>query len=69
MSGQRTLFGAELRRMRNAAGMSLTKMAGLLHYSKGYVSKIETGLKQPTQDFARRCDALLEADGRLAELV
>ncbi|WP_235884113.1 helix-turn-helix domain-containing protein, partial [Saccharopolyspora elongata] len=66
---QPTLFGAELRRLRTAAGLSLTRMAALLHYSKGYVSKIETGGKRPTPDFARRCDSLLEAGGELASLV
>lgn len=63
------MFGAELRRMRIAAGWSLSRMAGSLHYSKGYLSKIETGSKQPHPDVARRCDALLEAGGRLASLV
>ncbi|QIZ36826.1 helix-turn-helix transcriptional regulator [Saccharopolyspora sp. ASAGF58] len=69
MTEQPILFGAELRRLRTAAGLSLTRMAALLHYSKGYVSKIETGGKGPTPDFARRCDSILEAGGELANLV
>lgn len=69
MSEELTLFGAELRRLRIAAGFSLTRMAGLMHYSKGYLSKVETGNKQPNPDLARRCDAVLEAGGELARLV
>ncbi|MGP4019269.1 helix-turn-helix domain-containing protein [Saccharopolyspora sp. 5N708] len=44
-------------------------MAALLHYSKGHLSKIETGNKRPTPDFARRCDAVLDAGGKLTDLV
>lgn len=62
------VFGAELRRLRLAADLSLTRMAALLHYSKGHLSKIETGRKQPHPDLVRRCDALLEAGGELVRL-
>jgi transcriptional regulator with XRE-family HTH domain len=63
------LFGPELRRLRVAADLSLTRLAGLLHYSKGHVSKVETGLKRPTPELAQRCDTLLGAEGALAALV
>lgn len=69
MSMEATLFGVELRRRRITAGLSLTYMAGLVHYSKGYLSKIETGRKAPTEDLARRCDAVLEAGGELTSMV
>lgn len=62
-------FGAELRRRRTGAGLSLADLAGLVHYSKSYLSRIETGAKAPATDLARRCDAALEADGALAALV
>jgi transcriptional regulator with XRE-family HTH domain len=62
-------FGPELRRLRVAADLSLTRLAGLLHYSKGRVSKIETGLQRPTPELAQRCDTLLGAEGALAALV
>src|SRR5699024_10363709 len=61
-------FGAELRRLRLAADLSLTRMASLLHYSKGHLCKIETGRKQPHPDLVRRCDALLDAGGKLVRL-
>lgn len=58
-------FGSELRRRRLAAGLSLNQMALGLHYSKGYLSKIETGSRPPSLALARRCDRILEADGAL----
>jgi transcriptional regulator with XRE-family HTH domain len=62
-------FGTELRRRRVDAGLSLTRLANLIHYSKGHLSKIETGQKPPTVDLARQCDATLGAGGSLAALV
>ncbi|MEV7415273.1 helix-turn-helix domain-containing protein [Streptomyces sp. NPDC089919] len=62
-------FGPALRRARQGRGLSLSALAGLVHYSKGYLSKIENGGKPPTPDLARRCDAALRAGGRLAALV
>ncbi|GAB3251974.1 helix-turn-helix domain-containing protein [Kineosporia babensis] len=59
-------FGAELRRRRIAAGMTLSALAGQLHYSKGYLSKIESGAQVAGSDLARRCDAALGANGELA---
>jgi transcriptional regulator with XRE-family HTH domain len=64
-----TLFGAELRRLRTEAGVSLAQLASVVHYSKGYLSKIENGHKQPQLDLARRCDTELHASGVLARLL
>ncbi len=61
-------FGEELRRLRSERGISLTALARSIHYSKGYLSKIENGGKPPTPDVARRCDEALEAGGRLMRL-
>ncbi|TWP52512.1 helix-turn-helix domain-containing protein [Lentzea tibetensis] len=69
MAEQSDAFGVELRRRRTAAGLSLATLAKQVHYSKGYLGKIETGTKQPGVDLARRCDAVLEAGGRLVALV
>ncbi|MGH3808414.1 MAG: helix-turn-helix domain-containing protein [Pseudonocardiaceae bacterium] len=69
MTEQWVSFGPELRRLRESADLSLTRLAGLLHYSKGHLSKIETGIKRPTPELAQRCDALLGAEGTLAALV
>jgi transcriptional regulator with XRE-family HTH domain len=69
MTGPGTSFGVELRRRRSAAGVSLAQLAERVHYSKGYLSRIESGVKRPTAQVARYCDAALEADGALAALV
>ncbi|WP_145905365.1 helix-turn-helix domain-containing protein [Kitasatospora viridis] len=61
-------LGAELRRLRLAAGLSLTQLGERLSYSKGHLSKIERGQKTPPVELVRRCDALLRADGRLIAL-
>ncbi|MGW0362858.1 nSTAND1 domain-containing NTPase [Streptomyces sp. NPDC002990] len=62
-------FSAQLRRRRVAGGLSLADLARRTHYSKGYLSKIETGAKPVTVDVARRCDEVLQADGELLRLV
>ncbi|MEV5175380.1 helix-turn-helix domain-containing protein [Streptomyces flaveolus] len=72
--GERTVpttpsFPAELRRLRQQRGLSLADLARQTHYSKGYLSKIETGAKRATVDVARRCDQILRADGELLRLV
>ncbi|MFF3649227.1 helix-turn-helix domain-containing protein [Streptomyces sp. NPDC002181] len=62
-------FPAQLRRLRVQRGLSLADMARRTHYSKGYLSKIETGAKRATHDVALRCDRVLEAGGTLLQLV
>ncbi|MER0444087.1 helix-turn-helix domain-containing protein [Streptomyces sp. Edi4] len=62
-------FAAELRRLRGLRKVSLTGLARSIHYSKGYLSKIENGSKPPTLDVARRCDDVLEARGALVRLL
>ncbi|WP_307240664.1 helix-turn-helix domain-containing protein [Catenuloplanes indicus] len=59
-------FGAELRRRRLAAGLSLSELSSRTHYSRGYISRIETGDREPSVEFARRLDAALGAEGVLA---
>jgi transcriptional regulator with XRE-family HTH domain len=62
------LFGPELRKQRMAMNLSLTELAKQVHYSKGHLSKIETGLRQPTAALARLCDEVLGANGTLSRL-
>src|ERR1044072_9303262 len=68
MNEQPDSFGAELRRRRVATGWSLAVLAERVHYSKGHLGKVETGAKLPGSDLARRCDAVLDAGGRLVAL-
>src|SRR5215472_3790392 len=49
-------------------GMSLGALSELVHYSKGYLSRVERGQRDPTPALAQRCDQLLRADGALTGL-
>ncbi|SDH17101.1 Helix-turn-helix domain-containing protein [Lentzea fradiae] len=60
-------FGELLRAHRVAAGLSMGQLAKLIHYSKGYLSKIENDLKPPSPTVARLCDGVLDVGGRLVE--
>lgn len=62
-------FGSELRRQRLAAGLSLTELAARIHYSEGYLVKVETGAASPNVAFAELCDAALSAEVSLAALL
>ncbi|MFI7115971.1 ATP-binding protein [Amycolatopsis sp. NPDC049868] len=66
---ERATFGAELRRRRKAAGLSLTELAARTHYSKGYLSKVETGLSAPNPALAALCETELGAEGELKPLL
>jgi transcriptional regulator with XRE-family HTH domain len=69
MPDQPATFGAELRRRRMEASLSLAQLATRVHYSKGYLSQIENGHRQPTSSLARLCDSMLGAGGVLSALV
>ncbi|WP_405769051.1 helix-turn-helix domain-containing protein [Streptomyces sp. NBC_01538] len=62
-------FGPALRELRLERGLSLADLARITHYSKGYLSKIETGRKPANCDVARLCDEALDADGTLLVLL
>ncbi|MFE6306789.1 helix-turn-helix domain-containing protein [Nocardiopsis sp. NPDC057823] len=62
------MFGEELRRLRTQAGLSLNELAGKVHYSKGYLSRLENGRQAPSRDIALACDHALDAGGALARL-
>ncbi|WAL63897.1 helix-turn-helix transcriptional regulator [Amycolatopsis cynarae] len=62
-------FGATLRRLREEAGLSLAALAQQVHYSKGHLSKVESGQKPPSAQLARLCDAAVGAGGALVRLV
>lgn len=58
-------FGATLRQLRQQRQMSLSRLARAIHYSRGHVSRIENGLKRPSETFARLCDGVLGTGGVL----
>ncbi len=62
-------FGDELRRLRRKAGVSLSVLAARVHYSKGYLSKIENGTATPNESLACLCDDEFGTGGTLAAMV
>ena len=58
-------FGMQLRTLRTARGLSLADLAQLVHYSKGHLSRVETGAKPPSDKLAESCDDVLNAGGQL----
>jgi len=61
-------FAQEVRRLRTERGLSLTRLAEKVRYSKGYLSKIENGQVRPTTDMARVFEDALHAGGLLLTL-
>ncbi|MFI1259099.1 NACHT and WD repeat domain-containing protein [Streptomyces netropsis] len=61
--------GEELRRLRLELGVSLGKLAKDSHYTKGYLSRVETGDKPMTAKMAQVCDSVLGTGGVLTRLV
>lgn len=49
-------FGAEVRRAREAAGMTLAALGAVVPCDASTVSRIEAGLLAPTERFANACD-------------
>ncbi|MEG8275680.1 helix-turn-helix domain-containing protein [Streptomyces sp. AHA2] len=65
-------YGYELRRHREAAGLTQRQLGDIVNYTGSLVGQIETARKVPTPEFSERADAALGADGlssRLVELV
>ncbi|MEU8363188.1 helix-turn-helix transcriptional regulator [Nonomuraea sp. NPDC048882] len=69
IGGADNALGKEIRRRREAEGMSLADLAQRIHYSKGYLSKVETGRAHCSPALAQACDKAFGADGKLAALV
>ncbi|CAL9416002.1 hypothetical protein SUDANB21_01757 [Streptomyces sp. enrichment culture] len=61
--------GQELRQLRRRRGVSLAELARRIHYTKGYLSRVESGDKPLTPAVAEACDAALDTGGLLARLV
>jgi peptide deformylase len=58
-------FATELARWRVERGMSKKQLAGLMGFDPSYVSHVEGRRHRPTEDFARRADMVLGADGAI----
>ncbi|MFD8594525.1 Scr1 family TA system antitoxin-like transcriptional regulator [Kitasatospora sp. NPDC059646] len=55
----------QLRRSREARGLSQVKLARLMQYSDSYLSSIERAERNPTLELAQRADAELDTGGTL----
>ncbi|MGW7258480.1 helix-turn-helix domain-containing protein [Streptomyces sp. NPDC054834] len=62
-------YGFELRRLREAAGLTQRQLGDILNYTGSLVGQIETARKVPTLEFSERADAALGSDGLLSRLV
>ncbi|MET7472803.1 helix-turn-helix transcriptional regulator [Streptomyces sp. NPDC005648] len=62
-------YGYELRRYREAAGLTQRQLGDIVNYTGSMVGQIETARKLPTHDFSQRADAALGTDGALTRLV
>ncbi|MEV8374727.1 helix-turn-helix transcriptional regulator [Kribbella sp. NPDC056861] len=61
-------LGASMRRWRESANLSLAEMARRVNYSRGYLSKVETGRAPGSVSLADQYDLALGADGALGRL-
>jgi transcriptional regulator with XRE-family HTH domain len=61
-------FGAELRRLRKAAGLTQEELGERINYTGALIGMIETTLRTPTLQFAEMCDRVLETGGVFARL-
>jgi transcriptional regulator with XRE-family HTH domain len=64
-----SLFGAELRRCRNALGLSQEQLGGRIAFSPSLVGSIERARRRPSPAFAQRCEEVLNLNGELLRLL
>ncbi|WP_328871033.1 helix-turn-helix domain-containing protein [Streptomyces sp. NBC_00287] len=62
-------YGFELRRYREAAGLTQRQLGDIVNYTGSLVGQIETARKLPTPEFSDRADAALGTGGLLSRLV
>ncbi|WP_030783261.1 helix-turn-helix domain-containing protein [Streptomyces sp. NRRL S-920] len=62
-------YGAELRRLREAAGLSQAQLGDCIFCTGSLVGQIETTKRVPTREFSERVDAALGTGGQLSRLV
>jgi transcriptional regulator with XRE-family HTH domain len=64
----RGVFGGQLRRLRERAGLTQEQLASLIGYSYSTVAAIETGRRAPAYDAPERMDAALKTGDQLTGL-
>ncbi|MEU8139177.1 helix-turn-helix domain-containing protein [Streptodolium elevatio] len=68
MRSPRAFYGSELRRLREAAGLSQEKLGEMVICSGAYIGQIESAVRKPQLDMSVRLDAVFGTDGLLARL-
>jgi peptide deformylase len=58
-------FATELARWRTERGLSKKQLAAEMGFDPSYVSHVEGRRHRPTEDFARRAEAVLQAEGEI----
>ncbi|WP_075024893.1 helix-turn-helix domain-containing protein [Actinomadura madurae] len=61
-------FGGQMRRMREAKGITQQSIADHTNISKAQVSRIENGTRRATRPFVEQVDRILRGDGALIKL-
>lgn len=61
-------FGAELRRSREAAGLTQQELGERVFCSGSYIGQFEAAVRKPQRDVAQRIDAELGTDGLLTRM-
>jgi transcriptional regulator with XRE-family HTH domain len=64
----RAFFGAEVRRVRSAAGLTQDGLGARMFLFGAYIGQIEATTRAPNKDLAERFDAALEAGGHFERL-
>ncbi|MDN0194107.1 helix-turn-helix transcriptional regulator [Streptomyces sp. S.PNR 29] len=62
-------YGYELRRAREAAGLTLAQLGSIVFCTGSLIGQIETAAKVPQREFSERVDAALGTDGAFSRLV
>ncbi|MFE5732777.1 Scr1 family TA system antitoxin-like transcriptional regulator [Streptomyces sp. NPDC056528] len=62
-------YGAELRRLREAAGLNQSQLGDVVYCTGSLIGQIETAKKVPTRRFSEQLDAALITGGTFARLV
>ncbi|WP_405971819.1 helix-turn-helix transcriptional regulator [Streptomyces sp. NBC_00988] len=62
-------YGYELRRYREAAGLTQRQLGVIINYTGSLIGQIETAKKLPTLEFSRQVDAALNTGGLLTRLL
>lgn len=64
----RSFFAAEILRLREAAGWSQVQLGDEINVSADYASKLERGVRPPTEELAVRLDIAFKTDGHFMRL-